>query len=133
MNAIWKKSSFEVRWLSSKPKNKTCVKKKKWLVFFKCVETSVHSLVKNWGHPPPPKFLPKGIKVCWKISFEGNKNPLIKRLIILCCPQTIYESPLHCCNTTILPVSIWTDKTALQQIYYKYLFISSYLFLHIHT
>lgn len=132
MNAIWKKSSFKVRWLSSKPKNKTCVKKKKWLFFFKCVETSVHSLV-QLGTPPPPQFLPKGIKVCWKISFEGNKNLLIKRLIILCCPQTIYESPLHCCNTTILPVSIWTDKTALQQIYYKYLFISSYLFLHIHT
>lgn len=55
MNAIWKKSSFKVRWLSSKPKNKTCVKKKKWLVFFKCVETSVHSLVKL-GTPPPPNF-----------------------------------------------------------------------------
>lgn len=132
MNAIWKKSSFEVRWLSSKPKNKTCVKKK--VVFFFLSALKHRSIVwLNWGHPPPPKFLPKGIKVCWKISFEGNKNLLIKRLIILCCPQTIYESPLHCCNTTILPVSIWTDKTALQQIYYKYLFISSYLFLHIHT
>lgn len=31
------------------------VKKKKWLFFFKCVETSVHSLVKL-GTPPPPNF-----------------------------------------------------------------------------
>lgn len=63
MNAIWKKSSFKVRWLSSKPKNKTCVKKKSgWFFLSALKHRSIVWL--NWGHPPPP------------ISPERNKSML---------------------------------------------------------